>query len=203
MTILAFPTLSRAYPQAWRWRKISNTSKSFDSPFTGSSQTQVMPGARWAASASWSALQAADSAILSAWLASLRGQAGRCYRPYYGKPFTRGSAPGTPLVFGANQAGATLATDGWTTGATLLAGDMIGLNAGLELRMVIANVTANGLGRMTITLDEPMRTSPSDNSAIVTRLPTCQMRLAADDYEIDHQAGGLASLSLEFVEAWT
>ncbi len=203
MTTLTFPTLSRRGPTSWNWRKASNT-QTFQSPLTGGVQTLVLPGARWACSATWDNLQADDRAKLLAFLASLRGTAGRFYLGNLGLLRPRGSLNySTPLIAGASQTGATLATDGWTVGATLLAGDMIGFNAGAELRMVIADATANGSGVMSISLDEPIRVSPADNSAIVTAAPTCIMRLTADEIGSDYRPGQFSSFSLDAIESFT
>lgn len=200
MTTLTFPTLSRHGPSAFAWRKISNT-QTFESPFTGGVQTMVLPGARWACTARWDNLAADDRAKLLVFLASLRGTAGRFYFGNLGQPSPRGTALGTPLVNGASQTGATLATDGWTAGATLLAGDFIGYNAGAELRMVIADATANGSGQMSINLDEPIRVSPTTDTALVVVAPTCIMRLAGDEIGTDYMTG-YSNFVLEAVEAF-
>lgn len=200
MTTLAFPTLTR-HPMQWQWRKLSNT-QTFESPLTRGVQTLALPGARWACTAGWDNLQAADAALLRAWLAKLQGTAGRFYLGNLGHRVPRGTALGTPLVKGASQTGTSLATDGWTAGATLLAGDFIGYGAGTELRMVVADATADGSGNMTITLDENIRVSPSDNSAIVTAAPTCVMRLAGDEQAWTYHPGGFASFNLDAVETF-
>ena len=201
MTTLTFPALGREGPTTFLWRKLSNT-QTFESPLTRGVQTLALPGARWACTATWASLQSEDRAKLLAFLASLRGTAGRFYLSHLGLRAPRGTALGTPLVAGASQTGATLATDGWTPGATLLAGDFIGFNAGAELRLVTADATANGAGAMSLSLDEPIRTSPSDNSAIVTASPTCIMRLASDEIAADYQAGRFSSFTLEAVETF-
>lgn len=200
MTTLSFPTLSRD-PMQWQWRKHSNT-QTFESPLTRGVQTLALPGARWACTAAWDNLQPADAALLRAWLAKLQGTAGRFYLGNLGHRRPRGTALGTPLVKGASQTGASLATDGWTAGATLLAGDFIGYNAGAELRMVVADATADGSGEMTITLDEPIRVSPANDSAIGTAAPTCIMRLTGDDQAWTYHPGGFASFNLDAVETF-
>ena len=199
MTTLAFPTLSRD-PMQWQWRKLSNT-QTFESPLTRGVQTLALPGARWACTAAWDNLQPADAAMLRAWLAKLQGTAGRFYLGNLGQPTPRGTALGTPLINGASQTGATLATDGWTAGATLLAGDFIGYNAGAELRMVIADAIANGSGQMSVSLDEPIRVSPTTDTALVVAAPTCIMRLAGDEVGTDY-LWGYSNFTLEAVEAF-
>ena len=203
MTTLTFPTLAGGGGAvSWNWRKLSNT-QTFESPLTKSVQTLALPGARWACTSNWDSLQAADAALLRAFLASLRGTAGRFYLSNRVHTAPRGTVGGTPLVKGASQTGSSLVTDGWTAGATLLAGDFIGFNAGAELRMVIADATADGSGNMTISLDEPIRVSPADNSAIVKTSPTCVMRLVSDEAAWSYASGGFASFVLDCIETFT
>lgn len=200
MTTLTFPTLSRD-PHTWTWRKLSNT-QTFESPLTRGVQTLALPGARWACAATWENLQPADAALLRAWLAQLQGTAGRFYLGNLAHRQPRGTAAGTPKVVGGTQTGKTLATDGWTPGATLLAGDFIGYNAGAELRMVVADATASGAGAMSISLDEPIRVSPVDNDDIIIARPTCVMRLSGDEAAWNYSPGGFASFSLDAVEVF-
>jgi len=186
------------------WRKLSNT-QAFESPLTRSVQTLALPGARWACSLTWANLDAADAARMRAFLYALRGRAGRFYVPHPTVKRPRGTAAGTPLVAGSGQTGATLATDGWTAGATLLAGDLIGFGAS-ELRVVISDATADGSGAMSIVIDEPMRASPADNSALVLIEPKCVMRLAADEIESAFRpatTGPLSDVTIDCVETWS
>ncbi len=209
MTILTFPTLrgGQGPGEPFSWRKLSNT-QVFDSPLTRSVQTLALPGARWACTAIWQNLPPEDSARARAFLYSLRGRAGRFTLHNFARPGPRGTAAGTPLVSGSAQTGATLITDGWAVGATLLAGDFVGIGSGAaaELRVVIADATANGSGVMSITFDEPLRASPADNAAIVTRAPTCVMRLTGDDIESSFKRsvlGPLETFTLDCVETWS
>lgn len=199
MTTLTFPTLSG--PTTWTWKKMNNT-QTFASPLTQSVQTGVLPGARWACTATFENLQAADAASLRTFLARLQGTAGRFYMGNQPHRTIRGTGAGTPLVKGAAQTGYSLITDGWTVGTTVLAGDFIGFNGGAELRMVVTDATANGSGEITLAFDEPIRTSPNDNSAIVINDPTCIMRLVSDDLQIVYNAGGFASFTLDAVETF-
>jgi hypothetical protein len=84
----------------------------------------------------------------------------------------RGLGTGAPLVNGVGQTGPSIATDGWpaTTAGLLLPGDYVGLSG--QLRRVVAQVDSNGAGQATLTLDQPVRASPADNSAVVLVKPT-------------------------------
>lgn len=204
MTILTFPNLRGGLgpAESFVWRKLSNT-QVFESPLTRSVQTLALPGARWACTAMWQNLTPADAALARAFLYALRGRAGRFTLHNFSRPVPRGTAAGTPLVAGASQVGASLITDGWSVGATVLAGDFVGV--GTELRVALADATANGSGVMTLAFDEPLRASPADNAPLVLTRPTCVMRLTGDDIESSFKRsvlGTLETFTLDCVETF-
>ena len=198
MSDITFPTLSRI-PRDLTFGIVWNTQVS-TSPLSGAVQTLELPGARWQISFRLSDREEADSVLIQAHLLKLRGRVNRSLIYNFARPVPRGTIAGTPLVNGASQTGNTLAIDGCTAGTTLLAGDFFSVND--ELKMLTADATANGAGAMSLSLDEPIRTSPSDNSAIVTASPTCIMRLASDEIAADYQAGRFSSFTLEAVETF-
>lgn len=205
MTILTFPTVRGGLGPAGGciWRKLSNT-QVFESPLTRSVQTLAMPGARWAFTGTWQNLTPDEAARMRAFLYSLRGRAGRFYLHNFARPTPAGTLAGTPRVAGAGQTGSALLTDGWGAGGSVRAGDFVGL--GDELRMVVADAVENGAGVMTLTLDEPVRSSPADDLALNFVRPVCVMRLTADDVESSFQRsviGALESFTLNCVETWS
>lgn len=200
MTILAFPTLTKAIPAMLEWSLVSNT-QSFDSPLSGAVQTVEMPGARWKAAFSLENLGAADAALVQAFMAKLRGRAGRFYLHNFARPTPRGTIAGTPLVKGASQTGASLLIDGCTVGTTLLAGDYFGVNS--ELKLVVADATANGSGEMTLTFEPPLRSSPADNAAITTASPKAVFMLTGDETKWTSRAPSLTTTPFNCVEAWS
>lgn len=111
MTILTFPTIRRPSGASYRLR--GNT-QSHRSPLDGTEQTLEMPGAVWELTASWESLGTDDQRVLAAFLADLRGGAGRfTYSPAVWTP-RRATGGGTPLVNGGGQTGKQIITDGWT-----------------------------------------------------------------------------------------
>lgn len=196
MTTLTFPTLSRT-PPSFTFGLKHNTTL-FQSPLSGAVQTVEMPGARWQFRMSYADLEEADAALLQGFLAQLRGQAGRFYLYNLARPTPRGSVPGTPLVKGASQTGATLATDGWTPSQTgiLKVGDFFKI--GNELKMVVgADVNSDGAGEATITFEPPIRSSPADNSAVATSSPTAVFKLTSDDNAWNTRAPVWTSFELQ------
>lgn len=200
MTTLSFPSLSRAIPRSMDWALRANT-QSFQSPLSGSMQTVELPGARWAASFMLENLDEADAALLQAFLAKLRGRAGRFTLHNLARPQPRGTLTGTPLVKGASQTGTTLAIDACTVGATLLAGDFFAVNG--ELKMVVADATADGAGEMSLTFEPPLRSSPADNDALTLSSPTATFMLAGDEMKWNTQPGKFSTFAVDAIEAWS
>lgn len=178
MPILTFPSI---LPDSVEWVLVSNTANHV-SPSNRATQTLELPGTRWAATLRLQDRKKDDERELMAFLAELRGAAGRFYLYDHSHPNPRGTPAGTPLVDGASQTGKTLNTKGWTPSATglLKKGDYIGFNN--ELRMVMDDsVDADVGGLAAITLDAPIRVSPANNDPIVTDKPKAVMRLVDDN----------------------
>lgn len=199
MTTLTWPTLTRSAPRVLDFSLAPNT-QAFQSPLSGAMQTVEMPGARWKMSFMLENLAEADSALLQAFMVKLRGRAGRFTLHNFARAEPRGTQRGTPLVKGAAQTGNTLIIDACTVGATLLAGDFFAVNG--ELKMVVADATANGAGEMTLTLEPPLRASPADNAAITLTQPTATFMLAADEAKWNTQPGKFSTFAVDAIEAW-
>jgi hypothetical protein len=200
VTTLTWPTLTRAAPRVLDWSLVPNT-QSFSSPLSGAVQTVEMPGARWKASFMMENLTEADSALLQAFLVKLRGRAGRFTLHNFARATPRGTQGGSPLVKGASQTGNTLLIDGCTVGATLLAGDYFTVNG--ELKMIVADATANGTNEMTLTFEPPLRSSPADNAALTLVRPTAVFMLASDELKWSTQPGKFSSFPIDCIEAWS
>lgn len=205
--ILTFP--AGFAPNRIQWHLEANTS-TFMSPLTRSVQTLELAGARWVCDMTFPSMRPEKWRTFAAWLAKMRGQAGRVY---FGPPhYTGTSAPrwtpdpnagtcdddtitcdsaagtcdqtselpfGGPItVFGAGQTGNVLRTEGWVNDITCLqAGDYISYDTtvGRTLHMVVEDAVSDGLGRATITIEGPIRTSPANGAAVEFTQPTCIM----------------------------
>jgi hypothetical protein len=199
MPTLAWPTLTRGNPAQLEMALRYNTVV-FSSPLTRATQTVEFPGARWEVQFTLNNLTDPDTAILQAFLAQLRGQAGRFTLHDFSRPTPRGTATGTPLVMGAGQTGTTLTMDGLAAGATLLRGDKIGVNG--ELKMVVSDATANGSGVMAVTFEPPLRASPADNATVTLINPTATFRLTEDAMRTLTRAPRLSDITIDAVECW-
>ncbi len=199
---LALPVISQRAPTQASFSLVANT-QTFESPLNKSVQTYELPGARWAASWSYQNLTDADARILKAWLAKLRGQAGRfsCYDWTHKRPTGRAYRSGS--VNGAGQTGRTVNAEWAVLSLTidshlltadmtdltcdaihetyadwLLPGDYIGING--ELKLVTDTVALTGSGLVIIAFEPPLRSAPADGAAITVIRPTCTMRLVDD-----------------------
>ena len=172
-----------------------------ESPLTGSMQTQQLPGARWMTNITIEGvISEDDQAALQIFNLKMRGRAGRIAVPNLGYR-RRGTGGGTVLVKGASQVGATLITDGWTAGSTMKVGDFFQI--GTEMKMVVANATADGSGNMTIVFEPPLRSIPADNAAINYTTPTVVMMPIGDLASWTYEADDIMLFSFEFMEALT
>lgn len=200
MTTLSWPTLSRAAPLEIDWALEANTQTS-TSPLSRSVQTVELPGARWRAQFTLHNLSEADTAKLQAFMAKLRGSAGRFYLPTFARSKPRGTAASSPLVMGAGQTGTTLNIDGMVAATTLLAGDYLSVND--EFKIVVADATANGSGQMAVTFEPPLRASPADNYPVLIVNPQCRMMLTDDTMRTVTRAPKLSDITIDCVESWT
>jgi hypothetical protein len=178
LTMPAAPAFARA-----RFRLLANT-QTFVSPLDRSAQTLELAGARWAAEFELPAMKRAQAAPWQAFLAQLRGGAGRFYAGDPDARNPRGAATGAPKVNGANQTGGQLATKGWTAGVAgiLKAGDYLAFDAGVgrELHILAADAASDGAGNAVLAIEPPIRVSPLNDTVVIVNSPACVMRLADD-----------------------
>jgi len=153
------------------------------SPFTAAQQVYKYSGQYWEADISLPPMKREVAEYWISFLLKLNGSYGTFL---LGDPIgatARGVATGTPLVKGGSQTGNELETDGWTTSTTgiLKAGDYIQLGSGstAKLHKVLDDVNSDSSGNATLTLFPDLRTSPSDNSAIVVSSPKGVFRLTS------------------------
>lgn len=202
MPAIDFPAGFR-HPSGLTFSLATNT-QAFTSPLSRAAQTLELPGARWEVAATWGNLSAAEIRALRAWLLRLRGQAGRFHLWDMSHESPAGVASGSPVVSGAGQTGASLATSGWTpsTPGILRAGDLIGV--GNELKMVTVDADSDAGGLATLAIEPPLRASPAAGAALVLTRPTAVFRLKDDGQDKFAIRPGLrADFTLEAVESWT
>lgn len=187
-------------PTSLSWGLASNT-KTFRSPFNGTTQVARYPGSRWQCTMTISNQSDEQARRVEALLALLDGEYGRVKLCDYGR---EGRAPaGTPVVNGADQTGMQLQTRGWTASTMVLrVGDYITVND--ELKLVTANVTSSATGTAIIPIAPLLRTSPPDGSALEVRHPYGIFKLKDSNSPVmgERQPGVFTTFSIEFEEAF-
>ncbi len=184
---------------------LRSRSQVFESPLSGAVQTLELPGALWFASFELPPMTRDQAADWQAFLVALGGRAGRfrAFDPDARAP--RGayaSGQDAPVVAGAGQTGAQLATAGWRANVSglLLPGDY--LEVGGELKMVTAQVDSDATGAATIAFAPALRTSPADAAPLTLVDPGATMRLASDEdavwaFDLNRIAHGFAFSGIE------
>lgn len=197
MAVLEWP--ADVCPASLTWRPESNT-KTFRSPFNGTSQTVRFPGTRWLCSLTFSNLSDEKSRRIDALVAELDGEYGRVKIRDWGRA---GRPPaGNPVVSDANQTGAELHSKGWTPGAVVLhTGDYLTVND--ELKMVTADVTAALNGTAIIPIAPILRSSPAANAKIEVSKPYGIFKLKDNQQGAGNRVPGVfTSYTLELEEAF-
>lgn len=172
------------YPAAVTLRARSVVGVS-SSPFSYSQQVYAHQGQRWEADIDMPPMSESVADVWVAWLLSLNGQEGTFLMGDPAKLTHRGIGGGTPLVNGAGQTGQTLAIDGCPLSTTgwLVQGDMIQLGSGSSatLHKVLADANTNGSGEVTLDIWPRLRSSPSNNAAVVITGCVGRWRLASNE----------------------
>jgi hypothetical protein len=213
MTILTFP-VDILGPTQMQISLRGNTQSGGRSPFDGTEQTLEMPGAAWVASLTFrlhagaQAPHGGQAQVLEAFLASLRGRAGRFTwappRRRRGVAQTIAGGQGTRQVSGAGQSGSSIVTAGWpaSTANLYLPGDTIGWvdpTGRAQMHLVTAAASSTGAGLCTVAISPPIRRSPNTATPLLAA-PSPVWRLAQDAQRIGHQANGMVEFSLDIEE---
>lgn len=172
---LEMPSALQFSARNWRKRDVTSDAAS---PYTGQSTVIVFEG-QWVEATL--TLRAQDRKEAQKWNAWLTAQKGHLGTFLLGDPLryhplgSARSEPGTPLVKGASQTGASLLIDGAPANRAqyLLAGDLIQVTCGgvVRLHEVLQDVATNGSGEATLDLWPNLRASPADNAPLTLETP--------------------------------
>jgi hypothetical protein len=200
MTTLSWPSLTIT-PVRADWNLVSVT-QIHESPLTGAVQTQELPGAYWQCVLDYSNARGDNARLLWAFVAQMRGRAGRVAVPSFGRDRPAGVGGGAPLVAGGGQTGNTLAIDGAPISITgwLLAGDIF--SVGGYLYMLTADATTSGGGAATLSIAPSLRAAPADNAALTLVRPTTTMMFLADEQGSTYTPGGMQPFVFTLREAF-
>ena len=195
MSILEWP--KEVIPTLENWQLLSN-SKTFTSPFNGSSQTVRFPGSRWRCELTFNNLNEEKSRQLEALVASLDGMSGRVKIASWIRKGRYGY--GSPRIAIPSLLGHRLETKDWKRNMRVLQqGDR--LTVGNELKMVVADVVSDNNGRANIPISPMLRTSPTVNEVLEVERPFGVFRLVDNEQgKFQHRRLGYTHITLSFEE---
>jgi len=195
MTAIALP--AGFVPSTFSLR-LSTVQRAYSSPFSGSEQVIDLLNDRWMASMQLAPRTQADAARVEAFVAAMRGMTNTAALYHFARKVPRGTMRGTPTVstLAAPLAPAMLLAT--TPGATLRAGDMIGV-VGLLLQ-VAQDTAADGGGIMLVNLVNRLRKVVPGGSVVTWDRPTTPFRLVGTPSQ-QYVPGYAEGVALDFVEA--
>lgn len=183
-------------PRDFTMRLVTNQ-RSFSSPFGGSEQVVDLLNDRWSISLTLPSSSSANAARIEAFVNAMRGMTNTCNLYHMQRKVPRGTMRGTPICNYAPQGSASLTFPNAGIGATLLAGDLVGIS-GLLL-MVQSDCAADGGGSMVVPLVNRIRTAITGGAAVTWDKPTAPFRMLSTG-SVNYQPGYADGVSLDFAE---
>lgn len=169
------------------------------SPQGGNEQAVDRLNDRWMCSMTLPIRTHAESRALEAFLANFRGQVNWIslwhMGQWSGQP--RGTMRGSPTLVSAASQGADELRISTTAGATLLAGDLVGV--GGLLFMVAADCEAGGAGTLVAPIVNRVRTAQALGASVTWDKPTAPFRLVSHS-GVNYVAGISDEVTLELRE---
>lgn len=195
MDILDWP--NEVCPANEDWLLLSN-SKTFISPFTGSTQTARFPGSRWRCDLTFNNLTEVKNRKLEALVAALDGVSGRVKISTWARKGRAGY--GEPMISGGGQLGTSLQTKGWKRNMRVLAvGDYI--TVGNELKLITVDVVSDINGNARLAFSPMLRSPPNDGDHLEVIRPYGVFRLLDNEQgKFQRRRLGFANVTLSFEE---
>lgn len=169
------------WPAAWQPRRfrmqVMANERTFTGYYSGQSQSIDLLGEFWVCQMELPASRnEGKGAAMEAFFERLRGRVNLLSLWNLARPVPRGTMRGTPTVSGAVTQLADVLNIQSTAGATLLAGDMLGV--GGQVSRVMADATANGAGLFAgVEIWPRARLAVASGAAVSWDKPTIDFRL--------------------------
>jgi hypothetical protein len=169
MAVIDWLDVPSARPASVQWDQVLPEALT-SSVFNQSTESIVLGNAYWLVTVGIGPRRLAEVPDWEAFILQFADTRNRVRLWDWRRESPRGTGAGAPVVSGAGQTGTAILTSGWLPSQTVLAaGDWVGING--ELRRTIAAVTSDGAGAAVVNLDQPVRTSPPDTTALVLTKP--------------------------------
>jgi hypothetical protein len=179
--------------------RIQPNTRQFVGPYTPNVQTLDFLGERWIAK--MTIVPTVDSIVGAAYEAfwdRLKGPANQITLGHLKLSAPQGTMRGTPTLNASVAQLANTATLNATAGATLRAGDMLGI--GGQLVRIMADATADGSGHMTIEFQPRARVAWSAGAAVTWAAPTAPFMIKADSGPTTWEPGFANGTTVELIE---
>ena len=168
---------------------------------SGRRQVRQLGGQFWKMTATFPPMTRAQFAPIYAFVVKQRGR----YESFTIVPAVvstgQGSPAGTPLVNGASQTGRSLVTDGWNASIAIFkAGDFLKIAGNDKVYMCTTDVSSDGSGNATISIEPALVASPADDGAITHSSVSFTVALTSGIQEFSTDTSGLFSYELDFEE---
>lgn len=164
--------------------------------YGGNTQVSDMLNDRWLISLSIPLRASADGAAVEAWINKMRGLVNTAELWHMARPVPRGTMRGSPTC-GTTAKGASSLTLTTSAGATLEAGDMIGI--GGRLYQVASYAQADGGGTMSVTIVNRTRAAITTGSAVTWDKPKVQFQMVGFN-QVPYLPGYSGAVNLDFEE---
>ena len=164
-------------------------------------QVRSRGGQRWGFALAYRNLTRAQLSELIGFAVAQRGQ----YSTFTFTPAVLGypqtTVSGTPLCAGATASGRSVTTDGWALSATVLkAGEFVKFANHAKVYMLTADVTSNGSGQATLSIEPALQSNVADNEAITCNGVPFTCAFASDSHEVSVTPKPMFDWSCDLVE---
>lgn len=137
-------------------------------------------------------------------LLMLRGRTNQLALWNMGRPVPLGTMRGVMALSGAAAQGATALSilSAGQGGKTLLAGDFLGIGAGLtqQVVMVLFDAVADGSGAVVVVTEPPLRNAAAAGALIVWNRPCALFRRKSSVSQWDYEPGTVGGMMLDLLE---
>ncbi len=189
MATVDWPTDRAFAPQRMKFG-VSTPKSAWAAPFTGQTQSISHLADRLMCTISLPPCSRTDAGRREAFLMSLASTGDWVRLSHRQRPAPLGTLRGSPTAQASASAGARTISVQTSAGATMLAGDILGVNGQLLLT-AYAGATANGSGVMSLPLVLPLRAAVSSSAPLTWSAPTATWQLAADSIDLEYMAPSL------------
>lgn len=198
MSDYTWPSSPAFMARRFQMMVVANT-RSFTSPYTQGMQVTDLLADYWAITMDLP--PGTDPIIggqIEAFFDRLKGAANRIVLWNLRRPAPLGTMRGTPTLSASAAQLANTASIQTTAGATLLAGDMIGI--GGQLVRSMTDTTANGSGVMSVEFAPRLRSAQSSGASVTWDKPTSTFVLTSNGAPVDWAPGMYSAPSIELRE---